>query len=247
LIGWSLAVSGFSLDFCADREIDKKAPRTTNRNNPIANDQISVKNGLIFSISFMIASLILLLYLISISYGSWWGLIWWGIIVMVLFGLAFHRFETPLSRAGTLGILQLLYFYMGATVGSYSLSIGLVGLMFFFAMFGGRGVTDIRDFPLDQNTPVQTLPKKYGMKKTAQITAICLSIAYLISLGIYFTHEFNFIYLILDIIFIITGIIITILFLRNPNPQLAKNITMIYMMGQGTLICLAVILGSIIL
>jgi 4-hydroxybenzoate polyprenyltransferase len=245
LIGWCLAVSGFSLDFCADKEMDKIAPRSEIRSNPIATGQIPVKTGFIFSISFLSLSLILSVIFCLLGFTSWWLFLPWGIIVIVLVGLAFHWFETPIARSLTLGILQSLYFFMGATSGVINIGMVLIALMFFFAMFGGRGVTDIRDFPIDKITPVQTMPKKYGLKNTARFVAICLIVAYTLSFGAYFTGFFNLIYLYLDIAYIVTGLIITALFLYKPTPKLAKNITMIYMMGQGTLICLATILGTI--
>ncbi len=244
LIAWCLAVSGFSLDFCADREMDRIAPRSEIRSNPVATGQISVKTGFIFSMSFLVLSLTLSIIFCVFGYMSWWVFVPWLIIVIVLVGLALHWFETPVSRSFTLGILQTLYFFMGLTSGVTNLGLILIALMFFFAMFGGRGVTDIRDYPIDKITPVQTLPKKFGLKNTARIVAICLIIAYALSLGAYFTGFFNIIYLYLDIAFIVTGLIITTLFLFKPTPSLAKNITMLYMMGQGTLICLAIILGT---
>jgi len=245
LIGWCLAVSGFSLDFCADREMDKIAPRSTIRSNPIATGQIPVKTGFIFSMIFLFLSFSLSVLFSWIGYINWWIFIPWTLIVLVLIGLALHWFETPLSRSFTLGLLQTLYFFMGITVGKINLGLILIALMFFFAMFGGRGVTDIRDFPIDKETPVQTMPKKYGLKNTARIVAISLIIAYILSFTAYFTGWYNPIYLYLNIIYIITGLMLIAIFLLKPTPKLAKNITMIFMMGQGTLICLAIILGTI--
>jgi 4-hydroxybenzoate polyprenyltransferase len=175
-----------------------------------------------------------------------YGLIPWGIIVVIIVGLAFHWFEIPIARGLTLGGLQMLYFFMGATTGEITTGVILLAIMFFFAMFGGKGVTDIRDFPEDQETSVQTFPKQYGIKRTAQITAVSLLISYAFSLGVYFTGEFSRLYLYLDIVFIITGLIITILFLYKASPELALRITMVYMMGQGALICVAIILGKFI-
>ena len=238
--GWFLAVGGFSLDFFADRELDKVNPRSTNRNNPIASGKINPYVGLVFSVIFIMSSLVIFLII------SPWSLITWTLIVMILIGLATHILDKAILRALSLGLLQALYCIMGASVGTITIGIGLLAAMFFFAMFGGRGVTDIRDFPLDKETTVETLPKRYGMKRTAQFTAINLLIAYALSLGVYFTKEFNSIYLYLDIVFIVTGLVITGLFLFKYSPKLAKSITMIYMMGQGLIICTAIILGKII-
>ncbi len=237
--GWCLAVSGFSLDFCADKELDKLAPRAKIRRNPIAREMISLPVGLTFSLLFMVGSFAITLL------KSPFGLIPWGLIVLIIVGLAFHWFNNPIARGLTLGGLQLLYYFMGATVGEISKGIIIIAVMFFFAMFGGKGVTDIRDFPQDQETPVQTFPKQYGIKRTAQITAVSLLISYAFSLGAFFTGEFNNLYLYLVIVFIVTGLIITGLFLYKASPELALKITMVYMMGQGMIICLAVILGSL--
>ena len=116
--------------------------------------------------------------------------------------------------------------------------------MFFFAMFGGRGMIDIRDFPQDEPTRVQTLPKRYGVKRTAQFTAVCLLISYALSLAAYFTGEFNTIYLYLDIVFITVGLVCAWLIATRPSPRLAYTLTLVFMMGMGSLICLAMILGS---
>ncbi|MHA2358389.1 MAG: hypothetical protein ACXABK_06445, partial [Candidatus Heimdallarchaeaceae archaeon] len=88
--------------------------------------------------------------------------------------------------------------------------------------------------------------KQFGIKRTSQITAISLIIAYAFSLGAFFTGEFSNLYLYLDIVFIITGLIITGLFLYKASPELALKITMVYMMGQGAIICLAIVLGKLI-
>ena len=238
--GLCLAVSGFSLDFCADKELDKLAPRAKIRRNPIAREMISLPVGIAFSLLFMVGSFVIILL------KSPFGLIPWGIIVLIIIGLAFHWFNTPIARGLTLGGLQLLYFFMGASIGTITDEIIVLAIMFFFAMFGGKGVTDIRDFPQDQETPVETFPKKYGIKRTAQITAVSLLIAYALSLIVFFINDiFNNLYLYLDIVFIATGLIITVLFLYKASPKLALKITMIYMMGQGMIICLAIILGSL--
>jgi 4-hydroxybenzoate polyprenyltransferase len=237
--GWCLAVSGFSLDFCSDKELDKLAPRAKIRRNPIAREMISLPVGIAFSLSFMAGSFIITLL------KSPFGLIPWGVIVLIIIGLAFHWFNTPIARGLTLGGLQLLYFFMGATIGTITDEIIVLAIMFFFAMFGGKGVTDIRDFPQDQETPVETFPKRFGIKRTAQITAVSLLIAYVLSLVAFFISEFNNLYLYLDIVFIVTGVIITGFFLYKASPELALRITMIYMMGQGVIICLAIILGSL--
>ncbi len=238
--GWFLAVGGFALDFYADRNLDKTGTRARIRRNPIANGSISPKVGLGFSIAFIILSLITIILL------SLWALIPWILVVVILIGLAAHWFETPFTRASTLGALQAFYLIMGALAGTLNLAIWLIALMFFFAMFAGRGVTDIRDFPVDDPTPVQTLPKRFGIARTAQLSAACLAIAYILSFLAYLTGEFSPIYLYLDILFIVLGGIFTAYFLYRPTPELAERITMVYMMGEGTLICLAIILGSVL-
>ena len=238
--GWCLAVYGFSLDFCADKELDKLAPRAKIRRNPIAREMISLPIGIAFSLSFMTGSFVVTLL------KSPFGLIPLGIIVLIIVGLAFNWFNTPIARGLTLGGLQLLYFFMGATVGIITDEIIVLAIVFFFAMFGGKGVTDIRDFPQDQETPVRTFPKRFGIKRTAQITAVSLSVAYILSLVAFFISEFSNLYLYLDIVFIVTGLIITGLFLYKASPELALKITMIYMMGQGVIICSAIILGTLL-
>ena len=116
--------------------------------------------------------------------------------------------------------------------------------MFFFAMVGGRGTIDVRDFPQDKVTGVQTPPKRYGIRRTARFTATCLLIAYALSVAAYFTGEFSPIDLYLDLAFIVVGVMCTWLFASRPDPTMAYVLTLVCMMGMGSIICLAMILGS---
>jgi 4-hydroxybenzoate polyprenyltransferase len=239
LAGWCLAVGGFSLDFYADRDLDIEGPRAEMRHNPLTDGSLSPRTGLVFSLTFVAASLVMT------SLVAPWALLPWSGILAVIVGLALHVFETPLARALTLGGLQALYALMGAAAGRLSPGVGLLAGMFFFAMFGGRGMIDIRDFPQDRVTRVQTLPKRYGVERTAQFTSICLLIAYALSLAAYFTGEFSALYLYLDLVFVAVGLICAWLFATRPSPKLAYTLTLVFMMGMGFLITLAMVLGSI--
>lgn len=238
LVGWCLAVGGFSLDFYADRDLDAEGPRAEMRHNPLTDGSLSPSIGLAFSTTFITVSFAVTLLIAP------WALLPWSIILAIIVGLALHIFERPLTRAFTLGLLQALYAIMGGVSGGLSLGLGLLAGMFFFAMFGGRGMIDIRDFPQDKVTRVQTLPKRYGVRRTAQFTAICLLVAYTLSLAAYFTGEFSPIYLYLDLAFIAVGMVCAWLFAARPSPRLAYILTLVCMMGMGSLICLAMILGS---
>jgi 4-hydroxybenzoate polyprenyltransferase len=238
LAGWCLAVGGFSLDFYADRDLDAEGPRAEMRHNPLTDGSLSPSIGLAFSMIFIAISFATTLLVAP------WALLPWGIILAIIVGLALHLFERPLTRALTLGLLQGLYALMGGVSGRLSLGLGLLAGMFFFAMFGGRGMIDIRDFPQDKVTRVQTLPERYGVRRTAQFTAICLLIAYVLSLATYFTGEFRPIYLYLDLAFVAVGLVCAWLFVTRPSPSLAYVMTLVCMMGMGSLICLAMILGS---
>jgi 4-hydroxybenzoate polyprenyltransferase len=238
LAGWCLAVGGFSLDFYADRDLDSEGPRAEMRHNPLADGSLPPATGLAFSVAFIAVSFVVTLLIAP------WALLPWGVVLAVVTGLALHLFERPLIRAFTLGLLQGLYAIMGGVTGRVSLGLGLLAGMFFFAMFGGRGMIDIRDFPQDKVTRVQTLPKRYGVRRTARFTAICLFIAYALSLAAYFTGEFSAIYLYLDLAFVGVGLACAGLFLARPDPRLAYVLTLVCMMGMGSLICLAMILGS---
>lgn len=237
--GWCLAVGGFSLDFYADRDLDAEGPRAKIRHNPYIDSSLPPPMGLAFSVTFLTISFITTLLIAP------WALLPWGIILAIIVGLALHIFEHPVSRALTLGLLQGLYVVLGATSGYLSPGLWILAGMFFFAMFGGRGMIDIRDFPQDKVTRVQTLPKRYGVKRTAQFTAFSLLIAYVLSLAAYFTGEFTAIYLYLDLVFIGVGLVCAWLFVTRPSPQLAYRLTLVFMMGMGSVICLAMILGSL--
>ncbi len=239
LTAWFLAVGGFSLDFYADRDLDAEGPRAEMRHNPLTDGSLSPATGLGFSIIFIVTSFVVTLLIAPPA------LLPWSVILAIIVGLALHVFERPLTRALTLGLLQGLYALMGGLSGHLSPGLWLLAGMFFFAMFGGRGMIDIRDFPQDRASRVQTLPKRYGVKRTAQFTAICLLVAYALSLAVYFTCEFSPIYLYLDVGFIAVGVVCAWLFATRPSPRLAYVLTLVCMMGMGSLICLAVILGSI--
>jgi 4-hydroxybenzoate polyprenyltransferase len=238
LAAWCLAVGGFSLDFYADRDLDVEGPRAEIRHNPFTDGSLSLPTGLAFSLTFIVTSFVITFLIAP------WALLPWGIVLAVIVGLARHIFETPIARALTLGLLQALYVFFGGAASSLSPGLLLLAGVFFFAMFGGRGMIDIRDFSQDEHTRVKTLPKRYGIKRTAQFTAVCLLIACVLSLAAFFTGEFNAVYLYLDLAFVIIVSVCAWLFAARPSPKLAYALTLVFMMGTGLLICLAVILGS---
>lgn len=238
LAAWLLAVGGFSLDFWADRDLDLQGPRAEIRHNPLSDGSLAPDTGLTFSVACLVASFGLTVVAVPLA------LALWLVVLAVIAGLAAHRFETPLARAFTLGLLQALYVLMGGMAGQLSPGLWLLAGVFFFAMFGGRGMIDIRDFPQDQATRVQTLPKRYGIQRTAQFTAVCLVIAFALSLAAYFTGEFSPLYLYLDLVFVAVGLVCAWLFATRPSPRLAYALTLVFMMGAGMVICLAMVLGS---
>jgi 4-hydroxybenzoate polyprenyltransferase len=237
-IGWCLAVGGFSLDFYADRHLDATGPWAGVRHNPLADSSLPPGAGLAFSLVFLAASFALAAWIAP------WSLLPWGLIVAVVAGLALHLFETPFGRALTLGALQGLYCIMGGTGGSLSPAVWLLAGLFFFAMVGGRGMIDIRDLPRDEATTIQTLPKRYGVQRTAWFSAVCLLLACALSLAAYWTGEFRPIYLYLDLLFVALTCAGAGLFVMRPTPKLAYILTLVFMMGAGSLICVAMVLGS---
>ncbi|MFC1921559.1 UbiA prenyltransferase family protein [Chloroflexota bacterium] len=239
LAAWMMAVGGFSLDFNADRDIDSVGPRSQIRHNPFTDNSLSPRVGLIISTVFIIASAVVVILVAPLV------LIPWSITLAVVIAMVLHYFESPLARAFTLGFLQGMHLVIGGTAGNFSTALWLLAGMFFFAMFGGRGMIDIRDFSQDTVTGVQTLPKRYGIKRTAQFTAVCLLVAFALSLAAYFTGEFSVIYLYLDIAFIVIGVFCAWIFATRPSPRLAYYLTLVFMMGTGSIICLAMILGSL--
>ena len=162
----------------------------------------------------------------------------------VIGGLALHWYEGAISRAFTLGFLQGLYTLMGGLSGKLTLGVLLLSAMFFFAMFGGRAVTDIRDFLQDKNTPVETFPKRYGVKAAVFFASVCICIALAISLLISLTGEFNRMYLYFDMGFVGLGILLVVLLAIKPTPAMAQFLTYAFMLGAGSVICVAVVLGK---
>jgi 4-hydroxybenzoate polyprenyltransferase len=239
LAGLLLAVGGFSLDFYADRHLDSVGPRARNRRNPLATGEVAPAAGLAFSVAFCAAGLALCTLVSPRSLAPA------ALILLVVSGLALHWFDRPLARAFTLGLLQALYVALGSLAGAPGILALLLGALFFFAMFGGRGMIDIRDFPLDSRTPVQTLPKRLGIRPTAVLTAVCLHLAFAVSLAVWFLGGMRPVYLYLDVVFVALGLACAWWFALRPTPELARILTMVFMMGEGTLICLAVILGRL--
>jgi 4-hydroxybenzoate polyprenyltransferase len=237
--GLLLAAGGFSLDFYADRRLDSVGPRAANRRNPLATGELHPSTGLALSMCSLGAGVVLC------ALASLRSLVPAAVVVLIVGGLAFHWFERPLARAFTLGALQALYVGIGALAGRPGIRAILLAALFFLAMFGGRGMIDIRDFPLDSRTAVQTLPKRFGVRRTAVLTAVCLHLAFAVSVALYFLGSMSRVYLLLDLLFVLIGLGCAWWFALRPSAALARVLTMVFMMGEGTLICLAVILGSL--
>jgi 4-hydroxybenzoate polyprenyltransferase len=238
LAGWCLSVGGFSLDLYADRDLDIKGVKLKTRLNPIADGSITPEIGLVTSITFIFISFFVMLHVAPTV------LLLWSIILIVIAGLAFHVFDGPLYLAFTMGLLQASYFLMGGAAGSLSSGLLLLAATLFFAMFGGRGMMDIRDFPQDEGSKVDTLPKRYGIKKTVIFSIIFLHISYILSLAAYFTGEFNIVYLYIDLTLIFVGLICAWFFAVNPSPNRAEKLTPVFSIGEAALFCLAIVLGS---
>lgn len=243
LAGWCLAVGGFSMDFYADRHIDRRDSRARTCHaslaNPLADGSLPTWFGLVFSLTFFAASLVGVILLAP------WGLLPWSGVALVVAGLAIGVFDTPLLRAATLGLLQALYLLLGATAGSLSPGLWMLAGVLLFAMSGARGLTDIRDFPKDSETRVQTLPKRYGTKQTVFFFLVCLHAAYVLSLAAYLTAEFSGFYLYVDIVFITTGLTLTWLFAVRPTPKVALRLTPVFLIGQGSLFSLMLVLSGL--
>lgn len=77
---------------------------------------------------------------------------------------------------------------------------------------------------------------RYGIKRTARFTAACLVIACALSLAAYFGGEFSAVYLYLDLVFIALVSACAWLFATRPSPKLAYALTLVFMMGAGSLI-----------
>jgi len=112
-------------------------------------------------------------------------------------------------------------------------------------MTGGRGMTDIRDFPQDAPAPVQTLPKRYGVRRTAVFTGVMLFVSFIIGICIPYTGRVGAGYLWFAVPFVIIGSASAVAFIIKPSPRLAHVFTYVCMMGLGTLICAAMIAGHL--
>lgn len=111
------------------------------RHNTLTDGSLSLMAGLAFSMTFIWLSFVVMLLVAP------WALLPWSMILAVIIGLALHLFERPLVRALTLGLLQGLYAIMGGVSGRLSPAVWLLAAMFLLAMFGGRRMIDVRDFP----------------------------------------------------------------------------------------------------
>lgn len=88
------------------------------------------------------------------------------------------------------------------------------------------------------------MPKRYGIERTARFAAMCLLVAYALSLTARFTGDFSPIYLYLDLALVGLGLTCAGLFLTRPTPRMAHILTLVCVMGMGSMIRLAMILGS---
>lgn len=235
--GMFLAMAGFALDFYADREADRKAPRPWPI-NPLSTGMMGAKAARKWIAFFVIAGLSLCVWTHLFT------LVPAAILLLTYWGLAAGALDGPVGRAVTLGLLQALYVLLAAAAtGGISVLMLWVATVFFMAMVGARAAADIRDLPTDLLTQAKTLPKVIGVQRTSWIMPIAITISALISLRIYRFSSFDEDYLIWTIASFGPAVVLAWSFPIRPTPNYAFILVWPYW-GIGILYMVALVTGS---
>jgi 4-hydroxybenzoate polyprenyltransferase len=213
IIGALLAIAGFYLNYVAGWKKDKAAG---NGMNPVASGRISV------GMTIAIISLCLVLgFGLTFRMGPF-GIVPFLGIVLIFFGLATGLLQTPLLRAFSLGGIYAGYALLGGLSSNhFTVALLFTALFLFLGMTGGRVIGDIRDLSLDEKLGKPTLPRKYGIKNSLIFLLVCQFLAYPCALAVHWTGNMDFEYIYYTGAMLVSGIIITIRFVKNPTSQAA--------------------------
>ena len=235
--GAFLAMAGFALDFYTDCEADRRAPRPWPI-NPLSTGMMKARTARKWIACFVVLGLSLCVWTHLVT------LVPAAVLLLTYWGLAAGTLDGPVGRAVTLGLLQALYVLLAAAAtGGIPLLMLWVAAVFFMAMIGARAAADIRDLPTDLLTQTQTLPKVIGVQATSWIMPIAISIAALISLGIYRFGPFDEDYLIWTIASFGPAVVLAWSFPIRPTPNYAFILVWPYW-GIGILYMVALVTGS---
>ncbi|MFW9921956.1 MAG: UbiA family prenyltransferase [Candidatus Thorarchaeota archaeon] len=237
IIGLTLSISGFYLDYLFDYKKDIESGKIS---NPIARGTFTFKLAVITVVIALI---------VSITLGALvnpWVLIPMVVVMLVIIGLGFGILDSPFLRAISLGLLQGLYVLIGAFAAEqYSIGVWYIALFLFFAMTGGRAMGDTRDLPHDVKTNTMTIPKKFGVRIASIFLLINELIAYTFGFLVYFSGILNIRFLYCMIVLSSLGFVLSLIFAIKPTPKVAYFTNMFSFMLLGLLFVLGMILGKL--
>jgi 4-hydroxybenzoate polyprenyltransferase len=172
-----LSLSCFLLDHLFDLPKDRAAGRTS---NPFAAGALTPRAGRIL-VAILLSGAALLALLVG-----WPSLAAVGGVVLVVFGLGIGILDTPILRAVSLGVIQVLYALLGGlSAGSPGVGLGFTALFLLLAMTGGRVLGDVRDMEDDARAGTLTIPLRYGIRASIVFLFCFEFLAYLAGAAMY--------------------------------------------------------------
>lgn len=232
-----LALGGFYLDYLADWRKDRDSGKLL---NPLATGELSIPAAWAFVAVGVGGSLVLALLTSPLMALPVLG------VVAIVAGLGLGWLDTPVLRAFSLGAIQALYVLIGGlAAGKASLGVWLTALYLFFAMTGGKIMGDVRDLPHDTRAGTLTIPQKFGLRWASAFLLLNELLAYAVALSVYFVGALGRGYLYCILLTIISGMVINIVFIRQPTPRTADITNKLSFIGLGSLYILGMILGRL--
>ena len=230
-----LATGGLYLINAGEWRKDRVAGKA---NNPIASGLISPGVGLAVAAVGLLGSLV-------------WGSCLNEEIILALAGVVFLAggralgfFATPIVSAVSLSALNGLFVLVGGLAAG-GLKSGLVFavLFLFFAMIGGRVLSDLRDLPLDSMDEAVTIPRKYGIRRSVAFLIVNELAAYVLALAVYWAGAFGPGYLYCALALIAVRTAVNIFLAIKPNPNRARKAVKVSFGALGALYVLGMFLG----
>jgi 4-hydroxybenzoate polyprenyltransferase len=165
-------------------------------------------------------------------------------VLLIAGSLAAGVLDTPFQRAVGLGALQGMYVLVGGlSAGVFGWGVVLTAIFLLFAMTGGSVLEDVRDLPYDVRTDKMTLPRKYGVHRSALFLLANETIAYLVAPSAYWVGALGLGYLYCALAIIVSGTVINTAFVAKPTPRMAGVIHRLSLGVLGMLYVLGMVLG----
>ncbi|MBY9021461.1 MAG: UbiA family prenyltransferase [Candidatus Lokiarchaeota archaeon] len=207
----------FSINDYIDYEIDKKNNRS---DRPLVSGLINRKTALIAAITFLIIDLLLILFLNAFA----------AILSLISIPL-FYIYSLGLKKKLLVKNLLIAYSYTGTILfGSLVSDAILEPIIIYFAIMGfiiGLGseiMFDIADVEGDKELGINTIPNKFGLKIAAKVSIVFYIIIIILDPLPFFILidswlYFDFLFLILILLPVISYIFLSISLLKNQTKE----------------------------